>query len=125
MPFNPSFAPRVLVVEDEFSVALLIEDMLEDIGCVVVASVARLDQAIEAAEAHALDAAILDVNLGGRTSYEVADALIRRGVPFVFSTGYGASGVKAEYRAVPVVQKPFRAEDLEAALRRALTPAVS
>lgn len=124
MPLRLATAPRVLLLEDEAPVALLLEDMLEDAGCIVAASVARIDQALRMIETETFDGAILDVNIGGQTSYAVADALQARGVPFVFSTGYGASGIRPEYRASPVLQKPFGASDLERALRRLFISAV-
>lgn len=120
MPFSLSSPPRVLLLEDEAAVSLLIEDMLEDLGCVVAACVARADQALAAVARERLDAAILDVNIGGGSSYEVADALKRQDVPFIFATGYGESGLLAAYRTAPVLQKPFAIEDLEAALARVL-----
>lgn len=120
MPFNPSSPPRVLLLEDEAAVSLLIEDMLEDLGCVAAACVARADTALRALDAQDFDVAILDVNIGGQTSFEVARALRRRGVPFIFATGYGETGLPDEYRDAPVLQKPFALEDLEAALARVL-----
>lgn len=124
MPFHLATAPRILLLEDEAPVALLLEDMLEEAGCVVAASVARIDEALKRIEAERFDAAILDVNIGGETSWDVADALRRQGVPFVFSTGYGSAGMKPEYRSSPVLQKPFGADDLERALRRLFIAAV-
>ena len=85
------YGRRVLVVEDEMIVAWLLEDMLADFGCTIVGPAARIDQALAMIKAEALDAAVLDVNLNGQQSYPLADALVTRGVPFVFSTGYGCS----------------------------------
>lgn len=121
MLFNSSSPPRVLVLEDEATVALMIEDMLEDIGCVVAASAAHVDQAMKYLEEASFDVAVLDVNVGGTLSYAVAEALQRRGIPFIFSTGYGEAGLAAEYRQSEVIQKPFRMEDLQGALLRALS----
>jgi CheY-like chemotaxis protein len=81
---------RVLVVEDEMTIALLIEDMLTDLGHEVVGLAMRLPQAMELAATAIVDLAILDVNLDGRMSFPVADLLSARGVPFVFATGYGS-----------------------------------
>ena len=80
---------RVLIVEDEFLVATLIEDMLTSAGCVVSGPIPRLAEALDAVDCGTFDAAVLDVNLGGDRVYPVADALSRRNVPFVFVTGYG------------------------------------
>lgn len=111
---------RVLLVEDEGGVALLIEGMLKDLGCEVAASVARLSRAFEAAEAQSFELAILDVNLGGETSFDLARMLLGRGVALVFSTGYGASGLPTDLAACPVLAKPFTLEDLRAAICKGL-----
>jgi len=111
---------RVLLIEDEALVAMLLEDTLIDLGFSVIDTVSRLETAIEAVERGGFDVAILDVNLNGQPAYAIADRLRERAVPFVFATGYGAQGIDPGYRSVPVLQKPFGAGDLEAALRRAL-----
>jgi CheY-like chemotaxis protein len=103
---------RVLVVEDEMMVSMLIEDMLTDLGCVVVGPAARLDEAIDLAMASDLDCAVLDVNLGGQPIFPLADLLRERGKPFAFATGYGDAGVRDVDRGTPVLQKPFREGDL-------------
>ena len=110
--------PRVLVVEDESLVAMLIEDMLSDMGYEVVAVAARFDQALEAARTIGADLAILDLNLAGTRTDAVAEVLRARGIPFMFATGYGAAGVTAEWSHVPVVQKPFQESDLSRALAK-------
>ena len=92
---------RVLVVEDEFLVATLIEDMLVAAGCVVAGPIPRLSKALDAVGSGTFDAAVLDVNLGGDRVYPVADALSRRNVPFVFVTGYGTGVLPREYAARP------------------------
>ncbi len=110
--------PKVLVVEDESLVAMLIEDMLSDMGYEVVAVAARFDQALEAARTIGADLAILDLNLAGARTDAVAEVLRARGIPFMFATGYGAAGVTAEWSHVPVVQKPFQESDLSRALAK-------
>ena len=107
---------RILVVEDEAIVAMLIEDMLDELGYAVVGPTARTAEALAQIDKEAIDGAILDVNLGDEPSYRVADALIERGVPFIFVTGYGEAGLDAAYRQHPVVQKPFTRDRLEQAL---------
>ena len=103
---------RVLVVEDETMVSMLIEDMLTDLGCLVVGPASRLDEAIELATASELDCAVLDVNLGGQPIFPLADLLRERGRPFAFATGYGDAGLRDVDRGTPVLQKPFREGDL-------------
>jgi CheY-like chemotaxis protein len=110
---------RVLVVEDEAAISLLLEDMLLDFGCEVVGPAARLAAALDAVERESLDLAILDVNVAGEPIYPVAEALMRRQVPFVFSTGYGSAGIKDAYRDRPVLQKPFAQHDLKQKLLNA------
>ena len=110
---------RILVVEDEMTIALMIEDMLIDLGHQVVAMAMRLPQALEFAKTADIDFAVLDVNLDGRMSFPVADTLIGRGVPFMFVTGYGAAGVDPKYRHHGIiVQKPFDLADLKSAIGR-------
>lgn len=111
---------RVLVVEDEATVAMLIEDMLEDFGCTVVASVASLSDAREATVRADIDFAMLDVNLAGELVFPVAEVLRQRRVPFVFSTGYGAIGLPAEFSSYHVLTKPFS----QSALREKLVLAL-
>ena len=112
---------RVLVVEDEGLVAMHLEDMLTDLGHQVVASVNRVEPAIRMIAEAGIDLAILDVNLSGERTDRLAEILRDRGIPFVFATGYGSAGLGPEWRDVPVVQKPFRARDLEAVLREELS----
>ena len=103
---------RVLVVEDEMMVSMLIEDMLSDLGCVVIGPASRLDEAIELANSSELDCAVLDVNLGGQPIFPLADLLRAKGAPFAFATGYGDAGLRAEDKGSPLLQKPFREADL-------------
>ena len=103
---------RVLVVEDEMMVSMLIEDMLADLGCAVVGPASRLDEALELMNASDLDCAVLDVNLGGQPIFPLADLLRERGTPFAFATGYGDAGLRDVDRGTPVLQKPFREGDL-------------
>jgi CheY-like chemotaxis protein len=103
---------RVLVVEDEMMVSMLIEDMLGDLGCVVIGPASRLDEAMELARSTEIDCAVLDVNLGGEPIFPLADLLRERGAPFAFATGYGDAGLRDVDRGAPVLQKPFREGDL-------------
>ena len=109
---------RVLLVEDEMMVSLLLEDMLGELDREVVGPVARLDKTLEMAQRQALDVALLDVNLHGQEIYPVAEALAAREIPFFFSTGYGGGTLRAPYRDHPTLQKPFRQDDLRELLQR-------
>ncbi|PZO46727.1 MAG: hypothetical protein DCF16_18665 [Alphaproteobacteria bacterium] len=113
---------KVLIVEDESLVAMLIEDMLLDLGYEVAAIAARLDQALTVAGTIDAHLAVLDLNLNGQRTDTIAEILRARGIPFIFATGYGGAGVTAEWRDVPVVQKPFQQSDLAAALSRLQLP---
>lgn len=113
---------RVLIVEDESLVAMLLETILSDLGCEIVGPESNIDDGLLAiTNAGALDAALLDVNVAGQEIFPVAEALKARGVPFVFSTGYGASGLPEHWRDNPTVQKPFT----EGAIRDALMTALN
>src|SRR5690242_12731185 len=117
----PEFAGlRALLVEDEGAVALLIEDMLVELGVNIVASVARLSEACEVARTAALDLAVLDVNLAGEMVFPVAHILRERQIPFIFSTGYGAAGPDKQFNDVPVITKPFAMGQLNRALQTLL-----
>ncbi|HEV2083218.1 MAG TPA: response regulator [Brevundimonas sp.] len=111
---------RVLVVEDESLVAMLLETMLEDLGCVPVGPVASVDEGLRLAQEDGLDAALLDVNVAGTPVFPVAEALEARGIPLVFSTGYGEGGLPENWRGRPTVQKPFTEAVIRDALMRAL-----
>jgi CheY-like chemotaxis protein len=119
---QPLSGVRVLLVEDEALVAMLIEDMLADDGCSVVATASRLSEALSYAQdpAFAFDVAILDLNLAGESTFPVASALKARNLPFAFATGYGAGGIPAEWRDRPTLQKPFNAGDVTQAMKAAL-----
>ena len=103
---------KVLVVEDEYLVAILIEEILESAGCIVLGPIPRLREALEAIDHDDCDAAVLDVNLAGERIDPVADALCERDVPFMFVTGYGANALQSEYAERPHIGKPFRMAEL-------------
>lgn len=104
---------RILVVEDEAAISLLLEDMLLDFGCEVIGPAARLSAALDVVGREQVDLAILDVNVAGEPIYPVAEALAKRSIPFVFSTGYGSAGIRDAFRDRPVLQKPFAQHDLK------------
>ena len=107
---------RVLLVEDEALVGMMMTDFLRDIGFHVVGPFGSVAEAIDAIEREQLQAAILDINLRGELIYDLADELNGRGVPIVFVTGYGADAVDRRFADFPVLQKPVDS----AALRRVL-----
>jgi CheY-like chemotaxis protein len=109
---------RILVVEDEALVAMLVEDALLDAGALVIGPAATVAEALALLDLETPDAAVLDLNLAGETSTPVADALALRGIPFVVATGYGADGLPPGHITVPVLAKPYDPDDLTAALTR-------
>jgi CheY-like chemotaxis protein len=111
---------QILIVEDESMVAMMIEDMLEDLGHKVIATSGRMPDASKLVSDANADLAILDVNLNGEETYPLADSLAARAIPFIFATGYGSSGIKAEWSGVPVLQKPFQSRELAEAINRVL-----
>ena len=113
-------ARRILVVEDELMIRMLLEDMLGELGYTVAAEAGRLEDALAAAQSAEIDVAILDVNLNGQPILPVADALAARGTPFVFATGYGERGLPEPYRDRPTLKKPFQLEGLKQMLDHAL-----
>jgi len=115
---NSLLGRRILIVEDEFLIAMMLEDMLLELGCVVAATAARPAQAIGLIDEVQIDAAILDVNLDGCDSFGIAAALSQRRVPFLFATGYGGSRVPPEFAAYQFIQKPYRLQELADALSR-------
>jgi len=113
---------RVLVVEDEMLILMDIEGMLTDLGCESVTAAATIDQAAALIDAGVFDLAMLDIDLNGSKSHVLADKLAARGVPFVFSTGYGGDEMGASYRHLPLLKKPFRRAELVDTLSSLLAP---
>ena len=91
---------------------MIIEDMLTELGCESVTAAATVDQALALIDTQVFDAAMVDINLNGNKSHDVADALAARDVPFVFSTGYSTLDMRDDYRNRPVLKKPFPYEEL-------------
>ncbi|HZL59756.1 MAG TPA: response regulator [Stellaceae bacterium] len=112
---------RVLVVEDEMLVLLMIEDMLADLGCESVTTAATIDQAVALIDGQVFDAAMLDINLNGVDSHPVADALAARDVPFVFSTGNSVHHMRDGHDDRAVLRKPFKYEEMAEVLTRLLS----
>lgn len=111
-------ANRVFIVEDEFMLVMLLEDLLPTLGYAVAGSAGSVEQALTDLEASEIDLAVVDVNLAGTESFPVADALRERGIPFLFTTGYGQQGMPARFADTPVLAKPYRRHDIQAALEQ-------
>jgi CheY-like chemotaxis protein len=107
---------RILIVEDQGMIAMALEDMLFDLGCVVVGPALNFRTAMELATTGMLDGAVLDIHLGDDRSFPVAEILRRQGVPFVFATGYGDRGLEPPFEEAPVLPKPYSLVALELAL---------
>jgi len=97
-------------------VAMLLEDLIHELGHLVIGPAACTADALAILETEGIDGALLDVNLRGETSYAIADALAERDCPFIFITGYGEAGLEEPYRERPVLQKPFTRDRLSEAL---------
>src|SRR5277367_3629252 len=108
---------RIFVVEDELMIRTLLDDMLSDIGYTMTAEAGNIGEAMALASRAEFDIAILDVDLNGHPITPVAEILVRRGLPFVFASGYGQHGVPEAFRAYPTLQKPFQLEALADALQ--------
>lgn len=111
-------SPRVLVVEDESLIAMLVEDGLETLGYEVVGPVGTVDAALRIVEQTPFDLALLDINLGGKQSFPIAEALESRGIPYVFLTGYDRSSLPLAFQHRFGLQKPFRMSALQQALEK-------
>ena len=113
---------RVLVVEDDMMIAMMVEDMLIDLGCQVIGPARDMSEAFAfARDAKALDLALLDINLGSEMVFPVADMLRARGIRLIFCSGYGETALRASDSGCAVLRKPSRLHDLAAALADALT----
>jgi CheY-like chemotaxis protein len=111
---------RVLLVEDEPIIAMSVEDILAELGCVVVGPALSAAAGEELARNEQFDAALLDINMGDGASFPIAEILRQRNIPFGFATGYGRTGVPADLRRVPVLAKPYTKESLAETLRTLL-----
>jgi len=110
---------RILVVEDEAMISMLLEDMVLDCGGEIVGPVARFDDALELARQAEFGVAVLDLNLNGTLSYPIAEVIRERGIPVIFATGYGADGLLDRFRDCPTLQKPFSQQDFAEAVAAA------
>jgi DNA-binding response OmpR family regulator len=113
---------KVLVVEDEALIAIYVETIVEQSGYDVAGVVSSLDDALAFIDDHTIDSAVLDVDLNGRPVYPLAEALKRRGIPFIFASSCNERSIPAAYRSGPVVQKPFAPSELRRALAQTNRP---
>lgn len=115
---------RILVLEDEALVAMVLEDMLAELGITVVGPAATIEEALQLVESEPFDAAILDMNVDGSNSLPVADALAARGLPYAFASGMpdAPSGIHAR---APLMPKPYRDSDLQLLLSRFFPPMIA
>jgi PAS domain S-box-containing protein len=127
LPLQLETGNRVLLVEDEILVAMMMRDILTELGFTVIGPFSRVSEAMVAAVHETIDAGIIDVNLGGEFVYPVADVLAARKLPFVFVTGYGVESIDGRFAHVPIVKKPVQRQALQSifipAQREAAVPA--
>src|SRR6266852_1632765 len=113
LPLQLETGNRVLLVEDEILVAMMMRDILTELGFSVIGPFSRVAEAMVAAVHDDIDAGIIDINLGGEFIYPVADVLVARRIPFVFVTGYGVESIDGRFGSVPVIKKPVQRQALE------------
>jgi DNA-binding response OmpR family regulator len=106
------FKPKVLIVEDEPIIAMMLEEHLLDAGCEVAATAMSLEKGLALAQTTDMDLAILDMSLGSQSSFAVADVLASRGIPFMFASGFGSSSLPEEHRGRTILNKPFHFPEL-------------
>jgi CheY-like chemotaxis protein len=115
---NMFIGKRILVVEDEIMLAMMMEDVLADLGCTTVQTAGTCSQALDLMDHHTFDAAMLDINLGGTTSKPVAEALAEKSIPFVFCTGNSQSVTWDGFQDRPFLRKPYDFKELESVLAK-------
>ena len=113
--------PRVLVVDDEHLVSMMLADWLAELGCETLGPANTVAAALRLIDQAPVDAAILDVSLGNEQSYPVANELRRRRIPFAFATGHGAEVLAVPFKDAPLLSKPFEFRPFEAVVRTLVT----
>ena len=113
LPLRLKTGNRILLVEDEILVAMMMRDILTELGFSVVGPFSRLSESMVAAVHEEIDAGVIDVNLGGEFVYPVADVLVARNIPFVFVTGYGVESIDGRFGYVPIIKKPVQRQLLQ------------
>ena len=116
---------RILIIEDEPLIGMVLTDYLEDAGCAVVGPAQSLDRARTLISTETFDAALVDGNLAGKPVDDIARALGERQIPFAFVTGYGREALPTGYEDAPIVEKPFTQEQVTATLERLLSNVVT
>ena len=112
---------RILIVEDEPLIGIMLTDILESVGCVVLGPAYDVRQAMNYLDVDRIDCAVLDVNLGaGQTSAPIADALEERKIPFMFATGYGEDALRLKDRERYRVDKPYDDDQVYLALKKCI-----
>lgn len=122
---GPERKRRVLIVEDQAIVSMILEDMVLDLGNEVIGPAAKLDQALTLALQAEIDVGILDINVDGLVVFPVADVLRYRGIPFIFSTGYDARALPVRFQGSPTLFKPFSYQSLSDMLDKVLATRTS
>ncbi|MDO6414265.1 response regulator [Sphingomonas sp. BIUV-7] len=120
---TPLAGKRILVVEDEMAIMIMLVGALEELGCEAVFTASTVIQACDILAANLFDAAMLDINLSGTTSYPVAAVLQGRGIPFIFSTGYQVERIPERYKKHIILTKPYPMGELARAFTALLGPA--
>jgi CheY-like chemotaxis protein len=115
----PLTTVRVLLVEDEIMIRMMVADMVEELGHAVAAEAGDVGSAAELAQTGLFDLAILDVNLNGTVSFPVADIIVKRHIPLIFASGYALDNYPAAFGSTPKLQKPFQIETLAKAITAA------
>jgi CheY-like chemotaxis protein len=118
MPMSraPQMPWRVLLVEDDPIIAIMLGGMLQELSCSIVGPAGSAAAALTMIASQPIDGAVLDWNLGREDSSAVADELLHRSTPFVFSTGHGTTGVAERFRGIPVLAKPYGLDSLNRVL---------
>jgi DNA-binding response OmpR family regulator len=112
---------RILIVEDNFVMALDLSLLVEDLGGAVIGPAGRLDEGVALAQSNELDGAILDVNLDGENTFPLADGLLAADVAVIFATGYDVTMLPERFARTPKLSKPFSARSVEKAIREAFS----
>jgi response regulator RpfG family c-di-GMP phosphodiesterase len=116
---------RVLVVEDDMMIAMMLRDELTRLGYQVVGPASRIERALRLAETETIEAALLDINVAGEKVDRVAERLSLRRIPFAFVSGYNETWIPKAYADRPRLEKPFQVRDLKRVLDKALATAAA